>query len=536
MKNQWVSAKFISSLVAIMLLLALVLPVATAQEGSEKIINIGVTDSLGTLNPLLQDGGELNKYATGLLFLPLVELNQSLEFEGQLAESITTEDNLVFTVKLYENAAWSDGTPVTADDVIFTVLRLTSKAVGNVNAGIYAGIVGFDDAGFSPDEATEIEGIAKVDEHTLTFTFKQATSLATFQNSYARYLMTVPKHVLGDIPAAELGTSPWFSNPDVVSGPFTLTAFDNNHYISYAANKAYFKGAPKVDKLNIQILTGSQLYAGLASGEIDFVQQTMGIVPQEDYESVEALKNIDTVLDEPLTNQLVFINTRTVPDARVRQAILHAIDREQLVSALLQGRGAVVDGFLTPYSPYFDDALIPVAYDPEKAKALLAEAQWDSAQKLTFMINGGDSTFVLGASIIAAQLAQVGIQVELRTVDFASLWDYVAAKDFDLYAVQYTIAPIDPSPDANWLISGDNHIGYQNQEIDGLLASTQKTSDVAELREIYGQINRIMQQDVPLFSAYAIRSLGAKSNRLLNANPRVYGFLTQVEQWDIGKE
>ena len=69
------------------------------------------------LNPLLQDGGELNKYATGLQFLPLVELDQNLNFEGMLAESITTEDNLTFTVKLYDNAVWSDGTPITADTI-----------------------------------------------------------------------------------------------------------------------------------------------------------------------------------------------------------------------------------------------------------------------------------------------------------------------------------------------------------------------------------------------------------------------------------
>ncbi|MDD3214667.1 MAG: ABC transporter substrate-binding protein, partial [Eubacteriales bacterium] len=158
------TAKLLSLLLVLGLLFSSGLPAIA--ETADKVVNIGVTDSLGTLNPLLQDGGELNKYATGLMFLPLVELDSGLNFEGALAESITTEDNLTFTVKLYENATWSDGVPVTADDVIFTVLRLTSQSVGNTTMSGYSAIVGFDDSGFSPDDATGVDGIVKVDDHT----------------------------------------------------------------------------------------------------------------------------------------------------------------------------------------------------------------------------------------------------------------------------------------------------------------------------------------------------------------------------------
>ena len=79
----------------------------------------------------------------------------------------------------------------------------------------------------------------------------------------------------------ELSTADWFNHPDVVSGPFIVTDFDVDHYISYEANKDYWKGAPKIDKLNIKIVDGSQLYAGLQSGEIDITQQTMSDIPQE---------------------------------------------------------------------------------------------------------------------------------------------------------------------------------------------------------------------------------------------------------------
>ena len=506
---------------------------ASAQENG-KIVNIGATDSLGTLNPLLQDGGELNKYATGLQFLPLVELDQNLNFEGMLAESITTEDNLTFTVKLYDNAVWSDGTPITADDVIFTVLRLTSKAVGNTVMSGYAALVGFDENGFSPDNATSVEGVVKVDDHTLQFVFKAPTSLATFENSYARYLMTLPRHKLESIPVEQISVSEWFSHPDAVSGPYVVSAFDSNHYITYTANQNYWRGVPKIGTLNIKIVEGSQLYAGLQSGEIDFVQPTMGVIPQEDQASVEQLAGITAVREQPLTSQLTFINTRTVTDPRVRQAILYAIDRNMLVEGLLEGKGEVVDGFLTSISPYFDATLTPTPYDPAKAKALLAEAGWDSSRKLTFIVNAGDATFVQAASVIAAQLAEVGVQLDVRTVDFASIWTYVGDRAFDLFTVQYTLAPVDPYADIAWILSGqDNNVGYHSDAVDALLAQVGTAKDNAATAAIYSQIDAITQQDVPVFNVYAIGPLGAVSNRLTNAQPHVYGAFNHVELWDV---
>ncbi len=517
---------------AAMLFFFLLLPSAAAER--EAVVNIGVTDSLGTLNPLLQDGGELNKYATGLQFLPLVELNGDLEFEGQLAESVTTEDNLTFIVRLYEEASWSDGVPITSDDVIFTVMCLTSRAVGNITMSGYAAILGFDEDGFTPDGAKAVEGVRKIDDKTLSFTFKRETALVTFQNSYARYLLTLPQHILGDREPGTLKTDPWFNRPDVVSGPYIVTDFDSNHYISYQANMAYWRGAPRINRLNIRIVDGAQIYAGLKSGEIDFVQQTMGVIPPEDYDSIAALPHVSTVLEEPLTNQIAFINTRTVSDPRVRQAILTAIDRRLLVDDLLMGRGEVADGFFSSYSPFYNEEASVTAYDPAKSRQLLEEAEWDRSKKLSLIVNSGDSTFVLAASVIAAQLMEVGISTEIRTVDFASIWPLVQAGDFDLYVVQYTIPPADPYIDIEWMISGEeNYQGYRNDVVDSLLPATQRSLDPDEIKKAYQQINAIVQEEVPLFSVYFLRALGVANTRLLNATPRVYGSFNHIELWDV---
>ena len=504
----------------------------TAASG-EKIINVGVTNTIGSLNPLLLNGGEINKYATGLMFLPLMELDADLNFEGMLADSITTEDNKNFIVHIDDAATWSDGTPVTADDVVYTALRLASPVIGNT-AMMYYVFEGVGDDGFVEEGAESIDGIQKVDDKTVQFTTKEEMPITTFENSYARYLLTLPKHVIEQYSEEELSTADWFNHPDVVSGPFIVTDFDVDHYISYEANTDYWKGAPKIDKLNIKIVDGSQLYAGLQSGEIDITQQTMSDIPQEDYESVEALDNVEVVYGSPVTNQSVFIQTKNVPDVKVRQAMLYAIDRQQILEELLNGHGEIVDGFLSSASPFYDDSLTPISYDPEKAKALLEEAGWDGSQTIRFYVNSGDSTFVNAASIIAAEWAAVGIKAEIQTVDFATLMSVAGTEDYDVLAVQYTYAPVDPYPDVAWLLGGEGSwTGYSDDTLNDALTKSQLTSDPEETKELFSVVDKKVQEDVPMFSAYVISAQGAVSKRITGATPSVYGFFNDVRNWDV---
>lgn len=507
---------------------------ASAGDSSgEKIVNVGVTDSLGGINPFVIDQTEINKYAVGLMFLPLVELDSEMNFQGMLADSVTTEDNINFVVHIDENATWSDGTPVTAEDVEYTVRRLASPVVNNTTLMLYA-FEGTSEEGFLEEGAESMEGVQVIDEKTVQFTSKYPMALTTFENTYARYIHTMPKHVIEQFSEEELLTADWFNKPDVISGPFFLTDYDNDHYISYEANTGYWKGAPKIDKLNIRIMDASQIYAGLQSGEIDITHHTMTAIPQEDYESIEALENVKTVYGSPITNQSAFIQTANITDERVRQALVYAIDRQQLVEQLLKGHGEVVDGFLSSASPFFDEGITPISYDPEKAKELLAEAGWDGSQTLRFYVNSGDSTFVNGAQVLVAQWAAVGIKVEVQTVDLATLMTVAGSTDYDILAVQYTYAPVDPYPDVDWLLGGEGSwTGYRNDEISEALAQTQQTSDIEEIKGLYSIVDKKVQEDVPMFSVYVISAQGAISNRLSGAAPSAYGFFNDVQNWDI---
>lgn len=507
----------------------------TSSAGSAKkdIVNIGVTDTLGSLNPLGIDQTEINKYSTAMMFLPLVELNGKIEFEGALADSITVKNNNVFTIHVDKNAKWSDGKPVTSEDVAFTITRLCSPIIANAAFSMSA-LQGTDDSGFVKKGATTVSGIKIIDDKTLTLTMKYPMGLTTFENSYARYIMTVPKHILGKVPESDLLKYSWFNQPTVVDGPYVAASVDANHYISYKANKDYWKGAPKIGKLNIKIVTSDQIYSGLKSGEIDFVQPTMAQAPQTDYASIEKLDNVKVTYSDPVTTQSLFLNTKTIPDVRVRQAILYAIDRNLLLKNLLNGRGEIDDGFVTSVSPYYDKSLTPTAYNPDKAKELLKQANWDSSKTLTFYVNSGDATFVNGSNVIKEELRTVGINVDIRTVDLATLMSKAGSQSFDLFAVQYTYAPVDQYPDIKYLLGGKGSwTNFGSDAVSGALSKTQLTTDKAVIKDQYLAIDKIVQQQVPMINTYVIRSLCAVNKNLKNATPNVYGSFTNIQNWEF---
>lgn len=534
MKNVW--NHFMKSMLCLALALTLCAGAfATACAQEEKSATIAVTNTIGSLNPLLMDSSEVMKYAMSMTFQPLVELNQEMEFVGQLAKEITTEDNRTFTIHLDERAAWSDGTPVTAADVLFTFLCWSSPEVGNTGLNMYL-IEGVGDDGYTAPGATEISGIRIIDDKTLTITTKWEMALYTFENNYGRYVLPLPEHILGDIPKEQLLTHAWFRAPTVVSGPYFIADYDLNHYVHYTANENYWQGAPKIKYLNISILTSSQLLSGLQSGEIDLVQQTTGSILLEDYELVRALKNVTAYAGTPVTNQSIFINVENVPDVRIRQALLCGIDRETILNELVLGNGEIVDAFLCSASPYYDESLGVTAFDPARAMELIAQAKADGADtSLTWHVNSGDTTFVQAANFIAAIFAELGLDIEIKTVDLTTLMTLANNSEIEVMSVQYTYAPVDPYTDVAWLLSGDGWTRYQNEEVAAALAESQTLTDQAEITARYLLTDQHVQQDVPMISAYILSALGAVSNRLVNVTPDVFGTFINVHQWDIAE-
>jgi len=526
--------RVIALVLAVFLVISACIP-ALAEGDSEnnKVVNIAVTNTMSSMNPLLMDFSEGGKYSMALAFLPLVEINRDLEFEGQLAKSITTEDNLTFTITLDENARWSDGTPVTTADVMFTFLCMASPEAGNPMMNMYT-IVGVSDDGVIESGATEIEGIKVIDEHTMTVTTKWEMAIGTFMNNIGRYMLILPEHVLGDVPMNEMRTTSWFLKPTVVSGPYFIEDYDLNHYVHYVANENYWKGAPKIKYLNINVVQSAQLLAGLKSGEIDLIQQTTGDILLDDYEGVKALPNVTVYAGRAITNQSIFFNVNNVPDVRIRQAFLYGLDRETILRELVKGNGELVDAFLCSASPFYSAELGVTEYDPEKAMQLIAEAKRDGADTtLTWHVNSGDATFVQAATFAAAMFYELGLNLEIKTVDLSTLLSIANGNEGEVLSVQYTYAPVDPYTDMSWMLSEYGWTRYVNEEVSAALLESQAMTDMDAIREKYLFVNRTVQQDVPMVSAYILSTLGVTNNRLVNAVPDVFGTFINVHEWDI---
>lgn len=492
-------------------------------------VNIGCTSALGTLNPLMMDGTWVNVTAMSLEFLPLVSLNDDFEFDYMLADSITTEDSLTYTVHINEDAVWSDGQPITAEDLAYTMTRIASPLVMNY-AMQFTAVVGTDDeTGWVEEGAETLEGLTVVDEKTLNITFKYEINLTSFLNGYAQYILTLPKHILETIPEAELASSPWFDAPTVVSGPYQVVSYDPDHYISYTANQNYWMGAPKIENCNIRIVDGSQLLSGLQSGEIDIIPPLLGTIPEEDYPTVQSLDGITASFGSAISTETIFINAESVPDQKVRQAMLYALDRETIVAGLLSGGADLMDGFCVPDGPYYS-GMEPVSYDPDKAQALLAEAGWDGSESYTLYINSGDKTLINACTLCQAYWDAVGIHVEMVTVDLDTLMAQAGNEETDLLAVQYTYPVVDPSWDIDWLLSAWCHL--YPEEAGTALAAIWASNDESVLKENYGLIDQLAQEQVPLICLYANGPMGAVRSELDGALPTMYGTINNIQEWD----
>ena len=523
--------KLLSVLLAVMLLVS---AASFAAAEGEKSVNVGLTNALTTLNPLALDNAESTKYAVSLVFLPLMEMNEQMEFVPQLAESITTQDHVHFDIKLQDAAVWSDGTPVTAQDVAFTLIVGADPQSANGALAMYM-IEGTDDDGLIEADAQSLSGVQVTGDKTLTVVTKWPTALDTFRNNFGRYVLPVPYHVLKDTPRAELLTSSWFLKPDVISGPYFVQDVDFQNYVHFVANDQYFLGKPNIQYLNFNVVAAAKLHAALQSGEIDLVQPTMANIPVEDYDAVKALPNVTAVLSDAVTNESIFINTAKVTDKRIRQAILYGLDRQTAFEGLLFGNGEVIDGFIVSASPYYSEELGVTSYDPEKARALVEQAKADGAKTdYVWYVNSSETAWISAVEYFTEALKEIGLNIEIRTVVFDSLMEVAGNLEHDIMSVEYTYAPVDAYTDVAWLLGGEGSwTGYVTEDVAAALELSQTLDDIKDIAAQYLIVDRAVQEDVPMISGWVIAKLGAVSNRLVNVKPNVFGTFVNVQDWDV---
>lgn len=508
---------------------------AAWDAAASRTVNVGVTYAPSDINPL-SPAGPVSAYVASLLFPPLVEIDADLRYKPMLADSIETADNRTFRIRLNEAAKWTDGAIVTADDVIFTLKLMANALVASNYAYLFAIVEGLGPSGFLPDGESDISGVRKIDAHTVEMRTKVPTTLPVFEDTVGRNLRTLPRSAFEGVAPEDIGKSGFMRAPNVTSGPFKLERYEPDRFVGMIANKDYFKGAPRLERLNFKVLPGAALADALKRGEIDMNIPSAGVIPVKDYARIERLPNVSTVGGQALTTLYMYVNEKAVPDRKQRKAISHAIDRRKLVDKLLGGAGEIVDGYFSSVSPYRSAHAKPAVYDPARARRLLKEAGWNGRKALALSAPSGDEAIREAAYSVADSLGKVGIQVNVEIVGQADLTDKLLKRDFDLSLLPLTMTPVNPLPDLAYLLGAGNPNGYKNERVNELLAAIGAEVDETKIKAVYGELQAILAEDVPMPALYAAKALGAVNERVIGATPKDLGMFINVQDWTVRGE
>jgi len=404
-------------------------------------------------------------------------------------------DGTAFVFHLREGVKWSDGEPFTADDVIYTFNIYANPKVGAIHMGKLADVVGYTDV--QAGTAETLSGVTKVDD--LTVRVELASPSPLFVEIKIPFISILPAHILSSIPADQLKGNDYWKKV-VGTGPFIMTNLVEDQIVEGVANPDYFLGKPKLDKIVFQVYADSNtMLAALEAGEIDGMLYQGGGIPVDQVARFEALPNLKVFgnMDAGLpTFMLINLNKDYFKDVRVRQAIMHAIDRQTIIDTVKLGTGTL-SNTMFPAEWARDIELTNYSYDPEKAKSLLAEAGWDSSRQIDLQRYYTDQVNKDTVDAIAAMLQAVGINAVVREVKSA---EFQASIDDGSLELAYAANGQGLDPSLGFLVTGCGQrlaVGYCNERVDELYTIGQSSADRAVRAPAYQEISQILNVDLP---------------------------------------
>lgn len=502
----------------------------TANTSEEKNLFIGMVNPPIAFNTI-NSSDVASQYIEGFMFDSLLDMPESLNFTPKLAESFDTTDNQTYTIKINAKANWSDGTPVTAEDAAFTLNLIANPNVETHVGNFLTPLEGLEN-GKLPEGVAEIPSVKVIDEKTLEFKTTNPVDPNMIKEQLGVKLMILPKHILQDVDPKELSKDPFMQNPTVTNGPFKFVQYKKDQYVEFEKNPDYYLGTPKLDKIYVKIMPASNLVAQLQTGEIQ-MNNSLGKIAVQDYETVKKIENIKTELQQTIGFQMLVFNMETIKDAKLRQAMAYAINRESIVDNLLKGTGEIIDGPYTSLNPYLNNDLTKYTYDPEKAKQLLAESGWDVNQTLDFVVPLGNKVREQSANIIVQNLEDIGIKVKTATYDFPSSLQMAKEGDYDLYLLGNALT-VDPDVSTMYASNGSfNFMNYNNPKVDQLLADG-KAEPIAEKRKvIYDELQEIWEADLPVLTLYSDYNFAAVSDSLTYGGVNILDASVDYHLWDV---
>ena len=399
-----------------------------------------------------------------------------------LAESWeVSDDGLRYTFRL-RDATFSDGSPLTAEDVVFSFLRLRDQEDSAYNSAFQV-----------------IEDVRAVDSKTVEFTLEYPA---------APFLGSVEMFNAGIVPKAvveAVGDEAFAQNP-VSSGPFMLKEWRPNDRVILERNPYYWReGLPYLDEVEIiEVSDENTRVSMLRAGEADVISGT----PWSQVDTLIAQEGISVPLDPSSIINVLLINHQAPPldDVRVRQALARAIDTESMVKAVTFGYGVPANSTLPNALEYYDADLPAIPYAPEEARALLEEAGAVGAS-IEVMITSGSSYNTQVAQLLQAQLAAVGLNVTIATVDTPTWWDKVTTADYAITPSWWYNETTDPDQAVRWALCGacgnsSFYSYYDNPEVDALTEQALRERDPEARRALYSEIQRISLDEVAQVPLY----------------------------------
>lgn len=452
-------------------------------------------------------------------------------FKPRLAESYEfSDDRKTLTFKLRRNVRWSDGAPITAEDV-----RWTWQAQVDPNV-----------AWHSSEAKSAIDDVEVIDSHTVRFQFNKVTATQLID---ANLGVILPKHAWSQLPFSKWRQSTeWFIDHMVASGPFTLESWQPGERIVVKRNEHYFEpGLPRSDRIIFRIVPdrASQL-SMLRSGEA----QIAGWARPGDAVDLQENPDIEVVSYYPRSSNLLIWNT-TLPlfaDKETRQALTMAIDRQSIIDTLYHGYAVINDSLFSMNVWARNKNLEPWPHDPDRARAILAAKGWDDTdgdgvldrdgERFSFEILTGAGNDLRGDVLVMIQdqLARVGVEANQEAVEFNTQTARSRQRDFEVTFIALGIATnLDLSPffHSEYIGQSYNMGSYKNPEVDRILDEIRNHTDQLGAKPLYEELQAYLLEDMPVTVLYEPKRLIPIRNELRNASPNVLSTYHGIEEWEI---
>ncbi|WP_029422501.1 ABC transporter substrate-binding protein [Alicyclobacillus macrosporangiidus] len=399
-------------------------------------------------------------------FDPLMTIDNNLNFVPDLMKSYSwSDDKKTLTVNLDPNANWTDGKPVTSDDVLFTMNVLASKEYNTTLQGSYgylvSQVVGYDDILNGKKKSfDETGGFQKVDDKTFKITFKQADAAVLWSD--IAVLQPMPKHALENVALKDFITTDFDKMPTVTDGPYKFVKVNGQDSVEMTRNDNYFRGKPHIQNVTFKTVSADVLPGLLANGSVNLVLQSA--LKPTDVDKLKQVQNVKVLPEPSLSYQYLGLKLYHKEfNQDFRQALMYGINRQAIVDGLLKGYGKVLNAPIPDVSwaaATPADGLNEYKYDPNKANELLDKAGWKIGPSgwRVDPVTGKDSIpldYPLGntvrmasATAIQQDLAKVHLKIELhQPQDFNALAKKVQTDDPNLYMwlMGWSLS-VDPDP------------------------------------------------------------------------------------------